>query len=182
MNNCDAGCGKHADLICSGCKTARYCGAECQKKDWKTHKKDCKSSSGNKDAKPKRPPTTHCTGCRLRFSKDNDRDAREPNEICPDCGYVACDDCICHNRRGTCFCENSNFGHKYCGRVPEWYHFGARTGKVYRGDNHPDKYDAELHKTPAGEWEKEPRKCGNCGETKVCLRPGYICTYWMCQP
>ncbi|KAF8215529.1 hypothetical protein K438DRAFT_601702 [Mycena galopus ATCC 62051] len=25
-------------------------------------------------------------------------------------------------------------------RVPEWYHYGARSGKLYRGDNHPDAY------------------------------------------
>jgi hypothetical protein len=28
---------------CSGCHTARYCGKECQVKDWKPHKPDCKA-------------------------------------------------------------------------------------------------------------------------------------------
>ncbi|KAJ7836710.1 hypothetical protein B0H13DRAFT_1733411 [Mycena leptocephala] len=180
MDNCDAGCGKHADLRCSGCKSVRYCGVDCQKLAWKTHKKDCKSrasATGNKpaDNASTKPRTTHCTGCNLRFGGENGR----PNEICPDCGYVACESCVCHNR--TCYCANTNFGHNYCGRVPEWYHLSQRTGKMYRGDNHPDKYDAELHFVPASQWEKEPRKCRNCGETKLCLIPGYTCNYWMCQ-
>ena len=28
-------------LVCSRCKKAQYCNAECQKKDWKKHKKNC---------------------------------------------------------------------------------------------------------------------------------------------
>ena len=27
---------------CMGCKKMLYCGKDCQKKDWKAHKKDCK--------------------------------------------------------------------------------------------------------------------------------------------
>jgi len=35
-------CNKHNSIkICSVCKLARYCGLECQKKDWKEHKKIC---------------------------------------------------------------------------------------------------------------------------------------------
>ncbi|KAJ7141714.1 hypothetical protein C8R43DRAFT_1017061 [Mycena crocata] len=172
MALCDAGCGQEAEMRCSGCKLVRYCGAECQKKDWKPHKLDCASLLATG-----KPRTTHCTGCKVAFG------ARigPVDETCPDCGYTACNDCICHNRRGTCYCPNSNFGHKYCGRVPEWYHYSGRTGQLYRGDNHPDEYDAELHETPAGDWEKEPRECGNCGERKICLRPGYICQSPMCQ-
>ncbi|KAJ6573717.1 hypothetical protein B0H10DRAFT_1837841, partial [Mycena sp. CBHHK59/15] len=120
---------------------------------------------------------THCTGCRLRFGGQNG----DPDGICPDCGYVACELCICHNRRGSCYCEDSNFGHKYCGRVPEWYHFSSRTGKVYRGDNHPDEFNAKSHGIPDSQWEEEPRECRNCRETKVCLIPGYTCNNWMCQ-
>ena len=28
-------------LMCSGCKCTFYCGAKCQKEDWKRHKKEC---------------------------------------------------------------------------------------------------------------------------------------------
>ncbi|KAF8144374.1 hypothetical protein K438DRAFT_1874251 [Mycena galopus ATCC 62051] len=142
-------------------------GVACQKLDWKTHKTVCRV----------KPPTTHCTGCRLKFGGENGK----PDELCPDCGYVACEDCACHNRRGTCYCEDSNFGHKYCGRVPEWYHRSSRTNKLYRGDNHPAEYDAQLHTVPSDKWEKEPRKCGNCGESKLCLVPGYLCKNSLCQ-
>ncbi|KAF8215502.1 hypothetical protein K438DRAFT_1704395 [Mycena galopus ATCC 62051] len=160
MDNCGGGCGRNAKLRCSGCKSVRYCGVECQKHDWKSHKTVCTP----------RPRTTHCTGCGLQFGGENGK----PQGICPDCCYVACESCICHNRRGTCYCDNSNFGHKYCDRVPEWYHYGARSGKLYRGDNHPDAYLAKIHGVSADEWEDEPRMCGNCGETKLCLVPGYL--------
>eukprot|EP01006_Ploeotia_vitrea_P008003 TRINITY_DN18822_c0_g1_i1.p1 TRINITY_DN18822_c0_g1~~TRINITY_DN18822_c0_g1_i1.p1 ORF type:complete len:140 (+),score=31.84 TRINITY_DN18822_c0_g1_i1:274-693(+) len=40
---CDA-CDKFCEKIlrCEGCKAAHYCGRECQKADWKAHKKECK--------------------------------------------------------------------------------------------------------------------------------------------
>jgi hypothetical protein len=62
--------------------------------------------------------------------------------------------------------------------VPEWYHCSSRTGKVYRGDNHPKD---SSHDLPADLWEKTPRKCRNCGEIELCLIPGYTCTNWLCQ-
>lgn len=37
------GAGKTPGKLCSGCKTARYCCVECQKKEWKEHKVVCKS-------------------------------------------------------------------------------------------------------------------------------------------
>ena len=38
-----AGCGKEfiSTMLCSRCKLARYCGAECQKAHWPGHKKAC---------------------------------------------------------------------------------------------------------------------------------------------
>jgi hypothetical protein len=30
---------------CTGCRTVDYCGADCQKADWKAHKKFCKATS-----------------------------------------------------------------------------------------------------------------------------------------
>ncbi|KAK1967399.1 hypothetical protein LY78DRAFT_746483 [Colletotrichum sublineola] len=47
-----AGCGKGegtdggALKSCTACGVARYCGKECQKEDWKTHKGDCKVLKG----------------------------------------------------------------------------------------------------------------------------------------
>ncbi|XP_072024797.1 protein CBFA2T1-like isoform X2 [Amphiura filiformis] len=34
-------CGRKANETCSGCNTARYCGAFCQHKDWENHHKAC---------------------------------------------------------------------------------------------------------------------------------------------
>jgi hypothetical protein len=36
-------CKIKANLLCAKCKSVRYCGSECQKSDWKNHKKNCKS-------------------------------------------------------------------------------------------------------------------------------------------
>ena len=37
------GCQKAGDLQrCGGCKVVAYCSVECQKKDWESHKGDCK--------------------------------------------------------------------------------------------------------------------------------------------
>ena len=35
---------------CSGCKRARYCGAECQKGDWARHKAECRAWRAEADA------------------------------------------------------------------------------------------------------------------------------------
>ncbi|KAG8532306.1 uncharacterized protein KY384_003947 [Bacidia gigantensis] len=58
VDNC-ATCGKDARLTCNGCLKApsylddpahatKYCGAECQKKHWPTHKKRCKTLQNRK--------------------------------------------------------------------------------------------------------------------------------------
>ena len=40
--NCSCpGCTQCGVLLCSRCKTVRYCSSECQKSHWKTHKKLC---------------------------------------------------------------------------------------------------------------------------------------------
>lgn len=40
-------CKSASSLVCSRCKVVRYCGAECQKQDWKsTHKNTCKPALG----------------------------------------------------------------------------------------------------------------------------------------
>ncbi|KAF8451736.1 hypothetical protein BDZ91DRAFT_750227 [Kalaharituber pfeilii] len=44
-------CGQPSKHFCSRCKTTRYCGKECQKRDWKDHKRHCVSKSAG-EAKP----------------------------------------------------------------------------------------------------------------------------------
>lgn len=40
-------CKATANLVCSRCKVVRYCGADCQKQDWKAaHKNTCKPVLG----------------------------------------------------------------------------------------------------------------------------------------
>ena len=48
VENCCGQCSKPSKTKCSRCKTTYYCGVECQKKDWKDHKKFCKSNAVNK--------------------------------------------------------------------------------------------------------------------------------------
>lgn len=42
--NCSI-CGNESATKCGGCRVKRYCSAECQRKDWKEHKKECKKIS-----------------------------------------------------------------------------------------------------------------------------------------
>ena len=44
---------------------------------------------------PPRPPRNVCTGCNVRFDEDYGIEGD-----CPDCGYVACESCVCHNSKG----------------------------------------------------------------------------------
>jgi hypothetical protein len=39
---CPSPCGKAASKVCSRCKTAAYCSPECQKLQWKSHKRECR--------------------------------------------------------------------------------------------------------------------------------------------
>jgi hypothetical protein len=52
--SCCAHCGLEAStlLACSGCHRVSYCGKECQRKDWKSHKKECRASAKNKSGAP----------------------------------------------------------------------------------------------------------------------------------
>ena len=52
-------CGKPSSLICSRCKSAKYCGVECQKNSWGTHKKTCFPPSA-----PPPPDNERCLVCK----------------------------------------------------------------------------------------------------------------------
>eukprot|EP00775_Hariotina_reticulata_P001971 gene1971-biopygen3474 len=43
-------CGTRAGIspVCSGCRTARYCSAACQKAHWRSHKAVCKALKADK--------------------------------------------------------------------------------------------------------------------------------------
>jgi hypothetical protein len=51
-NTCDL-CGVESQALkrCSRCKTAHYCGAECQKNAWTRHKLECRTNSTAEDAR-----------------------------------------------------------------------------------------------------------------------------------
>ena len=46
---------------------------------------------------PPKPRKTHCTGCNGKFEEDY----LEVDGECPDCGYMACESCSCHNSKGS---------------------------------------------------------------------------------
>ncbi|XP_072948200.1 protein CBFA2T2 [Epargyreus clarus] len=59
QQSCCWNCGRKAQETCSGCNSARYCGAFCQHKDWENHHQVC----SGRDQKPSTllrtsPPTT----------------------------------------------------------------------------------------------------------------------------
>ncbi|KAJ7091340.1 hypothetical protein B0H15DRAFT_778494 [Mycena belliarum] len=168
------GCMKRAEQQCSNCKQATYCGPACQKKAWPTHKRECEMNrilreyQEKEEAKPiPRPPPTRCTGCNVKY----DEEEYIAEDVCDDCGYTACESCVSHHSRGSCYCQNSNFGRPYCIMEPRWYHMSSSTGRSYKGDRHPD--DPWFVEENAELFEDEARKCGNCGETKLCLREEY---------
>ena len=43
-----AHCGKVANLVCAGCKEARYCSNQCQKESWGSHKTPCSAARARK--------------------------------------------------------------------------------------------------------------------------------------
>ncbi|KAJ7281562.1 hypothetical protein C8J57DRAFT_1056248 [Mycena rebaudengoi] len=170
-------CTNSADQRCSNCKLVTYCSTACQKKAWKTHKRECEinrilreqeeieAAEAGKREYPK-PRTTRCTGCNVRFTRDY-----PARDTCPDCGYTACESCVCHDRRGSCSCQNTNFGRPYCIMTPTHYHMSSRSGKAYTGDRHPDYRGNLVVQGPERDtmFEKSARECCNCGETKICM-------------
>ena len=135
-----------------------------------------------KNQPPPQPKPGRCTGCDLKFTEDDYCDGE-----CPDCGYQTCESCSCHNSRGercrvinvhrlsficdkgTCYCPQSNFGNPYCRMDAQWYHGNGHTGAMYKGDRHPD----EGYGYTDEDYEKEPRKCGNCGEVVRMIKPEF---------
>ena len=61
---CQKDCHNDGDLRCSRCKKVNYCSKECQRSDWKQHKKQCKkpekerSSSKNNDERNGKDPSS----------------------------------------------------------------------------------------------------------------------------
>ncbi|KAJ7581358.1 hypothetical protein C8J56DRAFT_793816 [Mycena floridula] len=172
-------CGSFAaQMRCSKCKHTYYwqvLNAQCQKKDWKNHKKGCaiqcllneyvETAEAEAAKQPvKKPRRTHCTGCNARFDPEDVYVDRE----CPDCGYMTCESCSCHNSKGQPL-ESSNFGHLYCESDPRPYHLSSRTGRSYKGDYHPEGGEMKREGMPELYEDKE-RECNNCGKVKFCLR------------
>ncbi|KAJ7334120.1 hypothetical protein DFH08DRAFT_750223 [Mycena albidolilacea] len=166
------GCLNQTDQQCSNCKLATYCSTACQKKGSLCTQRTLPGCEMNRilrehqekeEVKPvERPRTTHCTGCNTKYSQDY-----EAEEECPDCGYSACESCVSDTSSGSCYCQNSNFGRLYCEMNPRWYHMSSRTGRSYKGDRHPEEDEEE------DAFEKKARQCGNCKETRLCLRKEY---------
>ncbi|KAH8092662.1 hypothetical protein BXZ70DRAFT_452480 [Cristinia sonorae] len=161
-----------ATKFCSGCRETYYCSSQCQLADWKVHKKGCEIQKMlnviNNQHKEKskttkeRPPRGKCTGCDVKFSEDYPCDSD-----CAKCGFQACESCVVHERRGTCYCTDNNFGTEYCWMEPRWYHRNGRTGEDYKGDRHPQgRYEEEM-------YEPEPRACHNCGKVTRVFKKEY---------
>ena len=45
---CNAsGCKSNGKLVCSSCKSVKYCGKDCQQRHWKSHKPNCRPMKTN---------------------------------------------------------------------------------------------------------------------------------------
>ncbi|KAI0090995.1 hypothetical protein BDY19DRAFT_984056 [Irpex rosettiformis] len=165
-------CTQDAKLVCSVCKVTRYCSAECQLEDWKTHKKGCKmnqllkkiNQEYHERQRSSKPDPDRCTGCNLKFPDEEEEENCCADE-CAECGYLVCEDCSVDTSRGTCYCEKKNFSNLYCKMSPRWYHSNGR-GVSYKGDRHPEQGGEH----PPEAFEVEPRPCGNCGEAAFMLK------------
>lgn len=97
---------------------------DCSKAHWKEHKKGCaiqcklneindamEKKEKAEAASGKKPRRDRCTGCNQKLrevdsdgeeydDEDADDQLEPPDQVCPDCGYVACESCSCHNSRG----------------------------------------------------------------------------------
>jgi hypothetical protein len=66
------GCVKEGRLQCTRCKQARYCGEQCQRADWQSHKKQCKPApERHESAAPERDTVIG----RVVLSSDRSTDA-----------------------------------------------------------------------------------------------------------
>lgn len=77
MDPCNA-CGSTSESLqyCERCKTVAYCSAECQRRDWKSHRAQCK----RKEYEGSPCGICHCT-------------EKENSDICLECGFLFCSDC-----------------------------------------------------------------------------------------
>ncbi|KAJ7617871.1 hypothetical protein FB45DRAFT_932859 [Roridomyces roridus] len=66
-------CGKPAPNRCSGCKSVSYCSQECQKRDWKTHKIQCRTST----ASPTPTPSTSTSPSGATLRRGSTRELQE---------------------------------------------------------------------------------------------------------
>jgi hypothetical protein len=76
-SSCCSKCGKpDATARCGGCKDISYCNRECQKLDWKKHKKECI------------PPGSTCTRCLQPAIKGTPCHVPHPEHLLEDCGSM----------------------------------------------------------------------------------------------
>eukprot|EP00984_Skeletonema_dohrnii_P013179 scaffold5449_cov88-Skeletonema_dohrnii-CCMP3373.AAC.4 len=101
-----AACGKDGNGLksCAGCKSVKYCSADCQKEHRPRHKKECmqRTAALHQEALFKQPsPREQCPICCLPMPFDN-KDTKY--QAC--CGKVICSGCICavHARDGRSLC------------------------------------------------------------------------------
>eukprot|EP00984_Skeletonema_dohrnii_P013180 scaffold5449_cov88-Skeletonema_dohrnii-CCMP3373.AAC.5 len=110
-----AACGKDGNGLktCAGCKSVKYCSADCQKEHRPRHKKECKQLAAaiHREALFKQPPPREeCPICCLPLPFEN-KEAKY--QAC--CGKLLCSGCICavhaRDERSLCpFCRAPETG------------------------------------------------------------------------
>ena len=78
-------CGKYSNVFCGNCNFARYCSKDCQKKDWKLHKKKCPNGAKRHE----NSATAETTGTLPSYPKSSTGTGERTGIIEPE----MCDEC-----------------------------------------------------------------------------------------
>ncbi|GBC02154.1 hypothetical protein RclHR1_04480018 [Rhizophagus clarus] len=168
--------------ICSKCKLVFYCSRDCQKEDWKRHKKECNHSSVT---------TTKSTSSRLadvsitetnNEIKDNKEiETKKNDDVCSRCGKTSIVEAgggICSKCKSVFYCsrdcqkEDWKRHKKECNFNPATTtkSTSSRLADVITETNNEIKDNSEI------ETKKNGNACKRCGKTSTMEAGGGICS------
>ncbi|KAJ7255418.1 hypothetical protein C8J57DRAFT_608534 [Mycena rebaudengoi] len=150
-------CNEEGKSQCGRCKSAFYCGSDCQQKDWSTHKKQCKRPNATPASPPVQPVSPYGQVYN-RFSGLSTPMSATADFFAPIFGYTAA-----HPKRVYTDLVNSyrilRLGaHKNAALVSaelQNIDFGGWMERVIRAGILPEWWDADVHRTGIDAYTRE---------------------------